>query len=478
MQELSVIPIAVSYEIDESFDSDRFLKMRCKVMHSLDNPNGSYFELENIEKAKDSIYNIPVLAHVKFDDEDRPDFGSHDIEIEKDKMSENEGEYRFIYKEQPIGVIPFECNYTVEKIDDRDYVFVDAYIWKGYSNYAEDIIERDKTKNLSMEIKVDKYSYDAKQKFYNITDYRYAGITLLGDDIGTGMIGAKATTDFSEDSKTQMIVMMDELKEVLSSYNKQFSEEGGQVLENENLETVVEGTETQTFEEVVGTDNGEEVVETIVEENGTEEVAEVAETTEMSIENPKFVKSFELSHDDIRSALYALLAPVEDEDQEWYWISEVFDTHFYYENWNDKYFKQSYVKDGDLISFEGDRVEMFKEMLTKEEKDALENMRANYAELKSFKETKMAEEYDCQIKDIFDRFEKLIGDTEDFKTLKDSHDGMTPDEVAEKCYTINGKKTANFTIEKPKASGIKIPMEMSETEEIKPYGGLVEKYKK
>ncbi|MDY3109720.1 MAG: hypothetical protein SOW50_06350, partial [Lachnospiraceae bacterium] len=148
------------------------------------------------------------------------------MSIEKDKV--NEGNYRTIYKEVPIGVIPETNNYSVEEYEGRNYVFVDGYIWRGYSNYAEDIINRDKNVKLSMEINVDEFFYNANEKVYNITDYRYTGITFLGSDYGTGMKNALATTEtFAEKNYTdQMLMIMQELKDALATFNKKNSEEG------------------------------------------------------------------------------------------------------------------------------------------------------------------------------------------------------------------------------------------------------------
>ena len=109
--------------------------------------------------------------------------------IEKNKIGDGD-DYRIIYLETPIGLVPETNNYAYEEHDGRNYVFCDAYVWRDYSNYAEDIIERDKEIKLSMEIIVDGYEYDAKEKVLNIIDYRYQGITLLGKDHGTGMIDA------------------------------------------------------------------------------------------------------------------------------------------------------------------------------------------------------------------------------------------------------------------------------------------------
>jgi hypothetical protein len=100
VKELQNISLATTYEIDDSFDSDKFIKMRLRVCHDGVNPNRSSFKVEDMEAAKDSIKNIPILANVIFDEENQPQFGGHDMVIEEDKV--NEGEYRVIYKETPI----------------------------------------------------------------------------------------------------------------------------------------------------------------------------------------------------------------------------------------------------------------------------------------------------------------------------------------------------------------------------------------
>ena len=143
LQELKHLSLAATYEVDDSFDSDKFIKLRLRVCHEGKNSNQSYFEPENIEKAKDSLANIPILAHVVEDSEGNLDFGGHDMTIEKNKIGDGD-DYRIIYLETPIGLVPETNNYAYEEHDGRNYVFCDAYVWRDYSNYAEDIIERDK----------------------------------------------------------------------------------------------------------------------------------------------------------------------------------------------------------------------------------------------------------------------------------------------------------------------------------------------
>lgn len=206
------LSFATKYKVDDTFDNEKFIKMRIKVMHSNVNPNSSNFELEPIDEAKDSMQNIPILAHV-IETEDGVAFGSHDWTIEKDKMGDD---FKIIYKEIPIGLVPETNNYSIDEEEDeegRRYVYTDAYIWRGYSNYAEALVEQSDNVKVSMEIVVDQYEF-TEDNIFDIKKYRYTGITMLNDELGTGMVGANAQkVEFDMDKgKEKFIEMAQELK--------------------------------------------------------------------------------------------------------------------------------------------------------------------------------------------------------------------------------------------------------------------------
>ncbi len=438
--------LATTYEIDDSFDSTKFIRMRLRIAHDGINPNKSSFVVEGLENAEKSIYNSPILANVTFDDEGNPQFGGHDMEYEPDKTKD--GEYKLIYKETPIGVIPESCNYKIEDYNGKKYAFADCYIYKGYSNYAQNIIERDKEIKLSMEIIVDNYSYDGKEKVFNITDFRYQGITFLNKDYGTGMENARGTTEtFSTDEhKEKFILLMSEVKDAIAEWETKQNNKGADDLENEL----------------------------------------------------KYVKSFELSHEDIRYSLYQLLRVAEENDNEWYFVDRVFDDNFEYQGYfNSKIYRQSYVKDGDNVSFTGDRIELFQERLTAEEKASLDSLRANYESIKtefdSYKELykteepvveslrkyqvdKMAEERVVAENAIYAKFDETLKDNKEYENLKAHSGEYDLETLSEKCFSILGKFAANnpqTTFQKN--NKISVDRTLPESD---PYGGLYEIYGK
>lgn len=442
----------MSYSVDKNFDSDQFLKLRLRVCHDGESPNKTYFTKETMAEANKSLEYIPLLAHVYTDENGKPVIGSHDMHIEEDKL--NEGESRVIYDETPIGVVPAlaDNHCTIEEYEGLNYTFVDCYLWRDYANYAEQLVENAENVKLSMEIdfQEDSLSYDAANERYNIAAYRYRGITLLNESLGTGMKNAMATTaNFSanDDIKSKMIVLMEELQKCLREYDAERTEEIGGDVDMNTEEEVVEPVEetAETVEEVVDADPS--VEEEFVEETPTEENTPVVEETpaeeptvaeEFSEEEPEvLVCTFRISHDDTRYALQNLLNSICGENQFLY-IESVYDGYFYYADYftGDAY-KQAYKVRKDVVSFNGDPERVYREFVTQAEKDELENMRKNYAALVQFKaDTEMAQ-LQAQKDAIFARPEfASVLDTKSFKQLVQNSKDYSVEECEQKAKDI------------------------------------------
>lgn len=111
----------------------------------------------------------------------------------------------------------------------------------------------------------------------------------------------------------------------------------------------------------------------------------------------------------------------------YYYISNVYDSYFVYEGWcTDKIYRQGYVKDGDNVSFDGERTELFRELLTASEKAELEEMRSNYAELKVFKEEIELNELREKKKEILDseKYEILAQKDEEGKFVNKDYEKL------------------------------------------------------
>ena len=469
-----VVHINEPFKFEVSEDDELNLYTNLRLCHIDENRNGSAISKEVMEAAIPTAYNMPILGYIWHDDEDDKDkFASHEFYIEDGEI---------VYEEIPVGCIPESADLKlVENENGKTYLEGKGLIWKTYTKAAE-ILEREENLSVSVELSVEALSYNAKSKVMNIEDFKFTGVTILqahrddGTEVKPGMEGAEITIgDFSEQNNSvfaqkQVMEMLEEINQKLSNFNIDKSE----------------GKEENTVDE-----NKIEVNEEVqLEEEATQEEVTVEETDESTEDTPseefeneteeKFSKTFELSHNDIKAGLYALLSPIEENDQEWYWISDVYDDHFVYEGMfnENNIFNQKYTRDGDNITFEGDRIHMNKELLTDNELAQLNAMRSNYEELQSKLQKYEDEPKKIEILESSDY--ALISDNEEFKALKDekAHFDMSVDELTAKCNEIllNAAKagTVNFEAKEEKKASFKV-LPMDKPAKAGRYGGLFKK---
>ena len=481
------ISFNTTYDVKDDFDSDKFIKLRMRVCHDGKNPAGSNFSKDSLINAQSSISNIPILAYVVSDDDKKLDFGSHNMGYEKSVLSEDGSEYKLIYQEIPIGVIPEDNNYTVEEYDGKTYAFVDGYVWKDYSNYAQDIIERDETKKLSMEIIIDTLNYDDSDKEYIVTGFRYKGITLLGDDIRTGMANAQATI-FSDDNKEKILNMMSELKFALEQNKK-----GVKEMDNEKIVTGVqmdEKKDVETFD--AGTEDAQVTDAPADAAEGTPETyaEEPSDGADTANADAPVADKYELSFEDIRCKLREKL--------NYGWITRVYADKFDYETCDiereNALFRQAYRIENDEIIFEGEPQKMYVEVLTEDEKNALEATRAGLetelnslkaemealkatnAELTAFKLEVEKQQTDAEKSAVLSKWSALLSANADFVALMASDlSEFTADDIDVKCKVIYADANAKFSVAETKTDSV-VRFSVGETHDDKktnqPYGGL------
>ena len=163
-------------------------------------------------------------------------------------------------------------------------------------------------------------------------------------------------------------------------------------------------------------------------------------------------REFSVSHEDIKYALYNLLSAIESDENDWYYITNVYDDYFVYENWDgNKIFGQKYSVKDDSVTFDGDRYILHKEYLTDSEYAELNDMRANYAAI-SEKLSKYEEAESIADKmTVFDdpAYANYL-ESDEFKNLmnNDIVKKFTKEELAEKADAALGrlvKTTKNFS---------------------------------
>ena len=442
----------VDFEADDSYDSTSFLKLKLKLVHDGKTRKGLNFSKESLENAAPTIINKPILARVVFDSDNKPQFGSHDKHLVKDYQNN----VRVIYDEVPIGIIPEDNEYVIEYDEDtkKSYAYCYGYVWKKYSNYALDIIERDKNIKLSIEININKFIIDSKTKEKIISEFRYDGVTLLGNDRTPGINNAGATTEFDLDSENnesnldeKLPKFIDEFKKILAEFDN--SKEGGkkELDKEKNVEpkqtekTVVEG-ENQDFENKEPEQKEESVAENF--ENKENEVTE----PKPEVEEQEFELTANETRDKIRKALRTLYRNVDRTDA---WLNDYDSKYVYYakevysddKGWEVTTHRRSYTLVDDVVTLQDDEVETVVKVLTKEEWNKVEAERnaqtVEFEDLKKFKKETLEKERKANLDKVFDKFDtKLLG-VEEYKSLKENNVDFSIEDVENKCYAILGR---------------------------------------
>lgn len=500
------VQVPANFEVDENIDDDHrgMLKLKFRIFHTGLNRNGSYVSEDAAKNAMPTIKNRPILAYIHQLDDGSWDFESHNMEY----IAHEDGTYEIEYLEKQIGSFDeSEPFFEYDEELDKTYVCGYGYVSEEYTKAADIIREKNGTKN-SCELSIEEFAYNAKEKYLDLKQFYVAASTLLGakDDgteIGEGMLGSRADiADFSEQNNSQfsncsdgLLQEIKKLNENLSLYNKEKSKEGGhepvkfeELLEKygktaEDIEFEYENMTDEEleakFEEVFGEDNadgeGSDPEPTSVGENGEGEENNEPETFE------NMVRTYEISHSDIRYALYQLLVSYEEADNEYYWITDVYDTYFVYENWlGDRIFGQKYTKENDEVAFSEERYNLHKELLTDAEFAELTSMRSNYAEIKSQLEKYQTEEQNA-LKDALFVSEEYssISDKKEFEALKVNHEEFSLEELRTKLDGIildyAKKNSLKFSVEEPENKKVvnqtKLPIN-TKTNKKSRYGSL------
>ena len=526
-----------TFEADDK-NTDGLMSVKLKSCHTGKNRNKSGITDDNMNKYKYTFKGRPILGAIYKTDTGEYEFRAHDMKVVDDGE-----DIEYIERPIGVISQTEEPYLEFDEKEDKNYLMVSGTIFSDYSKAAE-ILERRRTCKCSVEIAVEELSYNCDEDYLSIDKFRFSGVTILGyeqdgvTEIQEGMKGSKITIDdfsekknsmFSADYQDKLIETLEKLNMTLESFNNknQNSEKGGEKVMNkfeellakygktadevtfeyENLsdeelevafkeafeeakeepETVVEETvveepaeepieePTEEPEEEVVDEPAEVIVEESVEEIMEEPIEEVVEKPE-----EKFVLKYELSHDDIRSALYSLLAATSEDGYYYVWILEVYDDKFIYcDAMEGKYYRQDYSKDGENVTLGENKTEVFNEWLSKAEKDALDALKADYVALKAFKETYDASVVKAQKTDILDKAEyECLTDNAAFVQLRAEMDNYSVEEISTKAdliFAAHMKSTMEFSAKddgkkKPKVIGFSV--DTKKEKKKKAYGNL------
>nr|DAT92886.1 MAG TPA: hypothetical protein [Bacteriophage sp.]DAV34929.1 MAG TPA: hypothetical protein [Bacteriophage sp.] len=484
-----------TFELNDDL-SEGLLYGKIRAFHDLTNNNKSHIETDILEEKMMSIKDRPVMADIIDTDETDED-GNPIKDFSGHTMYYDEALDKMIYKEIPIGhfIHPESIHLEYDEEYDRNFVCADVVVYEEYTD-ACDILRRRKTVDCSVELCIRKMHWDNTDKTLHLDDFYVQGTTLLGSHTLPGMSGSKLSikdfseennslfSSISEDEHSKLIETLDNLNKTLSSLNinsktnptvEKFEKGGSteinmtkfeELLEkyNKTVEDITfeyEGLSDEELEKVFSTtfDKPESTPDTVVTESDKSEDDTDDDTDDSTTDEPDdtdnvddntdddkdkdtFSKIFELSHEDVRSALYQLLAPIEETLNEYYWIMSVYDDYFIYESCCGNYYKQAYTKENDAIAFDGERQEVFAEFVTADEKAELDDMRANYSSIsEKLARYEEAEEIADKMTVFEDQAYSKYLETDEFKKLMDVENvkKFTKDELVEKADAALGK---------------------------------------
>lgn len=489
------VQVPAQFEVMKENNDDSLLFCKVKLMHSGENRNHSSVTDNALIKASKTLAYKPVLANfMEYTDEQSgetlKDFTSHDMELDDDN--------NIVYIEKQVGCFTSDDAFLeVEEETGHNFLYGYCAIPRDYTAAAS-IIERKGGTKISVELGINEMQYNASLNVLELTDVTITGATLLGknsvtlNNVEEGMKNARVDlldfseennslfSSISEDEHSKLIETLDNLNKTLSSLNinsktnptvEKFEKGGNTEINmtkfeellkkyNKTVEDITfeyEGLSDEVLEKVFSTTFGESepTPDTVLTESDKSDDDTDDDTDDSTTDEPDdtdnadddkdkdtYSKIFELSHEDVRSALYQLLAPIEETLNEYYWIMSVYDDYFIYESCCGNYYKQAYTKENDAIAFDGERQEVFAEFVTADEKAELEDMRANYSSI-SEKLTRYeeAEEIADKMTVFEDQAYSKYLETDEFKKLMDVENvkKFTKDELVEKADAALGK---------------------------------------
>ena len=433
--------------------NNEFTLCKCYAFGLGKNRNYSHISKENMERCKSTLSYAPVVGHLmeKYDKDGNVIgryFGGHDYTITED--------WELKPLTVPYGVVvadSFKYEMVNEYKDnhEREYLTCDVVLWTGrYPELLEAIYDETTYFNESAELNVEEYRpLEDDSNYVDITDFTFSALCILGksDDV---QYHTEPCFIESKIQPKQFSVCTDEFAEAMNEMKEKLSF----CLKNQSSTTVTDVTMEvdidknnggSTMAEEIKNEVVDEVTETVVEETLEETVEETVEDVAEEVVEETTDESTEEIVDET----------VEENKEETPTEEVVEETT-----------EETVVEESNE-----DYSVLYSEL--KEKYDALEN---EIVSLREYKQTKESEERKCAEDALFADYEETIGETEEFKSLKEKASEFSLDALKKECLCIVGMYSmTNKTKETNKSDSLKFSLE-PEVSEDEPYGGLMKKY--
>ena len=487
-------------EVNASFD-----KGVLRVAYVGKNRNMSCISKEAFLNSISTIYNCPIVCNY---DRETDSIGSHDIEVVKDGNS-----CRVVNVTQPVGVIPESAEYWFETVtedngDVHEYLCVEALLWKRQEAYNK--IKSNVITDESMEIAVN--SAHMEDGYYYIDSFDFTAFCLLESAepcFESASLMVYSTVAMVEAFHEEFTRMMQDFKDSFTQINSS----GEDLIDLENSKGGIEKVE---------------YVEKLIAEFGLN--ADELDFDPASLSEDELRAKFEqltgkpdtytLTAMQLMDELSHCLGKVIAVDPFW---GDAVPQYFFVDydaekmvvyaaditaHWQIYGFK--YTLNGDYVNIdfdskyrvktvyepfvEGDTAMSFecavnalsdiaRQMVDNSlasANDQISQLQNEVTELRDFKNTKIHDEFETAVNQVFEQFTDLEG-VEAFEQIRANHADMDIQAIENKCYEIRGRKVpvgtnAQFSAQRqPIRIGVPAKEEPKEDE---PYGDLFLKYNK
>lgn len=420
-----------------------FSTCRIRILYTGRNRNLSIITRDSVEKALPTLAGIPIVGEYSVENKD---FKGHGGAIDLDS-------YKYIHTTKPYGFVPESATYSWEEVRGadgatREYLVIDGcYLWTGRYEEAYSIIEDGK--GQSMEIEVTDGFWNEEEEAYQIDNFIFSGLCILGDDVEPAFEDANISRAYSLDKdsfKQEFSLMLSELKSSLSQ-EEEVSEMLKALLEKYSLtmeDITAKGIDLASLSEDELESKIIEVFEIEVQEDEEEE--DKQEPTQTQEDEQTQVTQTQ-----------------EDEEEE----EEDKDPVQTQEDENQDPTNQEDTVDVGALQKEIEDL--------KSENQKIAELEQELETLREFKLNVEKKEHEDKVNKLFSDFQLTNEDVESINIHE-----FSVEEIEEKCFAILGRKMAsqkNFSKNKDVNIRINLDTDNDENNE-KPYGGLFDKYNK
>lgn len=505
--------------INESFSSGTM-----RICYHGKNRNNSDISREAIERAKDTMFNCPVVCNYSVEDNT---IGGHDMALATD----GDGNMRIVNLTDAVGVVPSGAKTWWEIVDDNgaehDYFCTEVILWKRSPAYQK--IVNDGITSQSMEITVKDGRMD--NGVFIIDNFSFTAFCLLGEDVEPCFESASLQMFDGNHIEHQFSLLMQDLKESLNkvntsnevdNINQNYTTEGGEKVLDEKINLAAEyGIDVESLDFSIEDFTVKELkekfdaIKTIDEtsegEDATEDTPKEEPKTDNTEKDCESGDKFSLTKnvlEEIQRGLATAKAHDEwgDYNQYWYVDCDFEAKEVYCWDTNDwLLYGFKYTVDGDaitidfenktrkkfvIVDFEGGeqdspiapvfelmdkKLKEYGEFETKfsTASETIASLKTELEELRQFKADTESAVAEAQREEIFAKFDDLVG-IEAFESLRKNCADYDLETLEEKCYAIRGRNgtVAKFSTEN-KAPKLKVDKTVTTNE---PYGGLFLKY--